>query len=719
MYWYIWWSLSVGILSVSLVTATVLALIKNQKKHFFTPNRVLFLGAFLSSCLFFVPMYHEKLLDANAFWKAVNTALLSVQHSFRLFALEGDYNEFILTFEFLDDKVELIYKVFGAVLYTYSPMLTFGFILSFFKNLYAHFKYSVMFWRHTHVFSELNDKTLTLANDILQNGKKILGIIPQNLIVFTDIVDKVQEENIELVEKAAAMGAILFRKDLEYIKFRRKKSVRELDFYLISQDEPEKIRHANHIVKQYDYDNTKLWLFSEDIRTELLMSVSEARNIRVSKVNDIQALIYHNLDSHGQGLFRHARLSDDGKMVISAVIVGMGRYGREMLKALTWYCQYPGYRLKINAFDSDPKALERFTAKCPELMSDEYNHCFADGDAGYDIYIHSGIDVSLPDFEDKLSAIKDATYIFVCLGDDKTNLFAATKIRSICERVHYIGDHRKPDIEAVIYDTNICDTVGIKWDDVLSDPPKEAGLKNYRNQRYNIIMTGDLGSFYTEETIKNSDLVTAAQNVHEKYSKPGIYFGFAEKHLGKEWIELLNAQNHPELVTQWEQYSESNPEKTQSGFIKDVIAKPLSETLLKEWKALITSRTSDWEKFIRDNRLSAEWKAYYSAEEKKMYKSFQNDYNFRSSITKALHERLRKKCGLEIPGANKPWEQRTNEEKLAIGKIEHVRWNAYMRTEGYRWSGSRNPKSRNDLASLHHDLVPTTSLSDDDLRKDM
>ena len=82
-----------------------------------------------------------------------------------------------------------------------------------------------------------------------------------------------------------------------------------------------------------------------------------------------------------------------------------------------------------------------------------------------------------------------------------------------------------------------------------------------------------------------------------------------------------------------------------------------------------------------------------------------------------MHEELRKKLTrlgyIEIPGVDKPWGDRTSEEKLAIGSVEHIRWNAYMRTEGYRYA-----KTRNDLAKTHPNLVPTDRLTDDDLRKD-
>ncbi len=92
------------------------------------------------------------------------------------------------------------------------------------------------------------------------------------------------------------------------------------------------------------------------------------------------------------------------------------------------------------------------------------------------------------------------------------------------------------------------------------------------------------------------------------------------------------------------------------------------------------------------------------------------EYNFRSSVASALHVRLRRELG--IPGAEKPAGERTHEEREALRIVEHRRWNAFMRTEGYRWSGSRDRSSRNDLAKLHHDLVPYDELSEEEKAKD-
>ena len=59
-----------------------------------------------------------------------------------------------------------------------------------------------------------------------------------------------------------------------------------------------------------------------------------------------------------------------------------------------------------------------------------------------------------------------------------------------------------------------------------------------------------------------------------------------------------------------------------------------------------------------------------------------------------------------------------NTVRLALEALEHMRWNVYMRSEGYVFSGSQNKSSRNDLGKMHHDLVDFEKLDDATKRKD-
>jgi hypothetical protein len=92
------------------------------------------------------------------------------------------------------------------------------------------------------------------------------------------------------------------------------------------------------------------------------------------------------------------------------------------------------------------------------------------------------------------------------------------------------------------------------------------------------------------------------------------------------------------------------------------------------------------------------------------------EYNYRSSVASAIHMKLRQ--DLKIPGADKAEKDLTKEEIAIIEPLEHRRWNAYMRTEGFVYSGTPYRESRNDLGKLHHNLVDFNTLSEKDKRKD-
>lgn len=619
MNWELWNNISAIILIVSIVVAFIMYT-RRIKWHWITSRNLFVFGVFCSAWILLYPTYRVVM-------PSVNALILSAQNSVRLFAFDDNIFDIIERVEEANvngncTALPGYYKIFLSLYHTLTPVLTITVILSFFRNIVSYVQYKLSFYKDAHIFSELNEKTLTLAKSIDKKENKKRGIkykfIKSVVIVFADILDKNEEAHLDLIDEAEKMGAILFRKDIQTINFSRL-SKKALNFYLISDDEQEKIRHANFIIKRYDIsEKVELRLFSDDIRSELLFAAKNVKHMKAIRVNDIQSLIYHNLDVNGVRLFENSRSVTDTKNIISAVIVGLGKYGTEMMKALSWFCQLEGYKIKINAFDIDQQAKEHFTNMCPELMSDKFNKQDVPGEAQYEINIHGGVDVYSPDFYEALSQIKDATYIFVCLGSDKENLAISTKIRSICETVQYTGDHHKPDIETVIYDSNIRDSMGIKWDG--EDGDNKIGVTNFKNQCYNIHMIGDIDGFYCFDTLIDSALIEEGKYVHLRWG-----------------------------------------------------------------------------------------------DERKFWKY---EYNYRSSIAKAMHERLRKKMNIEIPGINKNWDDRTDEEKLAIGKIEHVRWNAYMRTEGYKYSGNNNESSRNDLGKVHHNLVPVTELSDDDLRKD-
>ena len=79
------------------------------------------------------------------------------------------------------------------------------------------------------------------------------------------------------------------------------------------------------------------------------------------------------------------------------------------------------------------------------------------------------------------------------------------------------------------------------------------------------------------------------------------------------------------------------------------------------------------------------------------------EYNYRSSIASALHKRMKKAC--KMPGIELEPDKRSEHDKLRIRIIEHRRWNAYMRSEGFVHN-----EIRDDMAKQHTDLVTFSEL---------
>ena len=650
MYWKLWLIASIAILFGIGIWALILSKLRYKSKRLLTPNKLLFFGVFSSSATLLGAIFYGIDATPSFLPRLAKAIMRCVQHALRLFAMDGDYTELveILSPSFSEELLSA-YSLYLALLYVAAPLLTFGAILSFFKNIASYRRYLFFFGKETFVFSELNEKTLALAKSIdkkhnqvsvKNNSKTRYRWFRRALIVFTDVLEKNEELHYDLVEEAKEMQAILFRKDLSSIHLQEKWRKRNLSFFLVSDDEAEKNRHATTIMKNYDQKNVKLHVFSEDVRSELLLASKRIRNMKVIRVNDIQELIYHNLDLHGTRLFRNARDIGNGEKMISAVIVGLGRYGIEMLKALSWFCQMPGYRLKIHAFDSDPYAEDRIRTLCPELMDERINGQVIEGDAYHEIHVYPNTDVNSPAFANTMRRLRDTTYIFVCLGEDQINISAAVRIRSLCESISYVGHRRAPDIETVVYDTDASAIISEQWQS--NSHCRLSGAINTGGQSYRIHMIGDLTHFYDVDTVINFHLIQEGKSINTRWSK-----------------ELASNAHH------------------------------LSEAEKRE------------------------------IEEKCDRLYWRYEYNYRSSNAKALHERLRKKLheelGLHISGVGKTHEEIISDPtlRLAVGKLEHIRWNAYMRSEGYCYGNKKD-----HLAKTHYNLVPVDQLTDDELRLD-
>lgn len=563
-----------------------LAKLPYRSGQLLTPGNFLPVAVALSSGVLFLPVYRASGLDG------FNTAMMSIHTVMRLFVLDGDF-QVIQDFTAKPTSLGAAYSWLAAVLYVLAPLLTFHFILSFFKDLIAYRDLYLSFGADLYVFSELNERSLALASSAKTRNRR-------NRIVFTDVFEPEEEVAFELREKARELKAICFKKDITAINWMPGSRKRRVCLFAIGNHVEENLEQSVYLVNRYGKrKNFDLYVFSSNMESEMLFSSVPGDGMHIRRVDPVRVRIDHLLYETGHEIFAHAMPAADGEKQIRAVILGLGRHGTEMLKGLAWMGQMDGYHTEIHAFDKNPLALEKFTAQCPELMAPERNGTRETGEAHYRITIHSGVDADTVQFAEQFRELGAVTFAFVSMGSDSVNIRNAVKLRQLSERK---GDH--PGIQAIVY------TSGKKH--YLEQ------VTDYRGHSYDIQFVGDLRSTYSMDTMVDSALYKEALQRHLKWGNERDFWAY--------------------------------------------------------------------------------------------------EFNFHSSVAAAIHLHMRKAVG--IPWADKAEAELTPEERDELEVLEHKRWNAYMRSEGYCYSGSPDKASRNDLAKLHHDLIPFDSLSEEDKRKD-
>ena len=589
--WLTFLTLSVSCLILAAVFSFAINSRRVVNKKKFNLFNSLFAGVFVAAFFMFMPTYLSTAeLSVIGGLRAV---LLSIFNSIQVFTAGCEFGNVLENMAQCPEWLSIIYQAWISIIYVVAPMFTIGVVLSLFKNVSANLKYFRTYFKDVYVFSELNDKSIVLASDIKSKHIKAA-------IVFTDVFEDNEEKIYELIEQARDLGAICFKKDILVVNFKKHSESKSISFFTIGSNETENLNQSLKLIENYkDRDNTHIYIFSTKIESELLLTAIDKGKVKVRRINEVQSLVNRILYERGSIIFDSAREDTNGDKCISAVVVGMGNHGTEMVKALTWYGQMDGYRLEINAFEQDELAEKKFVALAPELMSSDYNGVYVEGEAQYQITIHPNVDVRTITFADKISKITNASYVFVALGNDDMNINTAVNLRMYFERIKI-----HPVIQAVVYNSQQRRAL--------------EGIENYRGQAYDIEFVGDVESSYTEDVIIDSELEEDALKRHLKWGKEEEFWTY--------------------------------------------------------------------------------------------------EYNYRSSVASAIHMKARVQCG--IPGADKKETDLSDEERTIIETLEHRRWNAYMRAQGYIFSGSTDKSSRNDLAKMHHDLVDYSSLTEEVKRLD-
>ncbi len=588
MVWNIFFILSLTVLAAAIVCSCIFRFVRHKKLT--ASLQVLFLGLYAAVFLLVLPIYYfDTDAGGNRVLQLLKSLMMAFNKSAKAFAITDI--GFMSHNPGLDAELYTVYSGYLTALLFVCPLLSLSYLLAFFTKIRSNIEFLASYRKDMYIFSALTEDSLALASDIAANH-------PKAKIVFCEVTPSVRSEQSALIHGAERIHSICFHRDVKSVNFNRHAKNKKLCFFNIKPDEQSNTADALLMLARYrNRDNTGLYIFSTLNESRLVLANADSGKVKIRRVDKVQNFISRFLYDKGETLFQNAAPLADGSKQIAAVIVGLGKCGSEMLKALAWYCQMDGYHIRIDVFEKSTSAEERIKAECPELLSDLLNGRHIRGESEYDIRFHSGIDYRSKRFYDEMALLPQTTFAFVAIGSDAANMDACISLRTLFERM---GAH--PDIYAVLLSNEKKKTV--------------SGITNFKGQPYNIHSIGDTASTFSEREIIHSEIEAEALRIHLKWGKEEDF-----------------------------------------------------------WKY---------------------------------------EYNHRSSLATAIHRKAKIACGVLNPDAP----PQSEEEIEALSLLEHKRWNAYVRSEGYIFSGSTNPDSKNDLALMHNDLVSFYDLSPIEKAKD-
>ena len=722
--------------------------------------------------------------------------LMTVRETMLVFLLEGSFDTVLAAVAAVTAMprwASYFYTVYAAVLYVLAPILTASFILSLFRNVSSEIRYFFSNLRPHYVFSELNARSLQLARDIVEEGERkrvelnffrryLFYRFTAPLPVFTDVYLQNEEEDYELLAEARGLGAVLLKRDITQIKIRKGKHI-TVEFFLIGENESENVAQAMKLIESYKTrPRTKVYVFATTAGSRYILDSADKGELTVTE--ELKALLqqpanrellirrglFTLLEQTKQPLsildsgFKVRRIDDVGilarrtleeeplfalcrereRQVLSILIIGMGRYGRELLKAATWLCRADGIRLEINVIDKRSAAdgedvRSHLCYECPELLDPTYR-----SEDGQDLSIEffNGIDCFTGELDNLFDAAKSptvetltpdgatetaaerlrrTTVAFVTLGDDDLNIEAAVHLRVLFDRLlncfyQEIPENELPRIKAVVYDDKKARSSG------------EGGLINYWKQPLHIDVIGSLSEQYRYEKLFGREAELEALRYHVSWLRLESVVRtelqpYLNAYVGNVTCASGNLPNpaDAECVAERERCAD---EAVAAIALKypDVDRERLSVRVQGLMAELVKR---DYDRFKNPERNpyldnGRDVNPEHLIGEIRKFESF--EYFRQSSLAKAIHkvatvEAFRDRYACEH---NRLIDRTRREPSLeaeavfcvcdkceALRRIENTRWNAYIRSLGYRYHEKRAVR-----AMRHNCLVPYDTLSE-------
>ena len=508
---------------------------KSANQKLFIPTCLLFLSIFFHRYIIgfyeIVLKESEVLIGTGYGW--LDEISNSLARTMQTFSLDEYYRDSVISGrdlfinEFDSHFLSNIYGWLASIQNVLAPVVVGAVILGVLTSIFPRILLFCYRSRETYVFSELNNRAVYLAEDIIKEAKENKR---RPLIIFTDAyVDYNNEANSELLQRAKDIGAVCIKDDIRKVKFLHTK---ELYYFLIDKEDISNIQTLTTLVtegiKQWKR-NCTIYLFSQNPEASSIIKmlnkdkVLEKSKIIIKLIQEYTSIVYNLFNDVplyypllAKGLSKYAE-----KKELVLTIIGAGQIGTEVFLGAYWCAQMLDCKLRINVITREAK---KFKAKInyinPEILLSGIEkqkllrvfpkqNIYADTYASFFFY---SVDVEYDNLFDTLNS-KDnrgfsmfsSDYFVITLGSDNQNIATAINLdREIRRKALNESTSNKPVIAYSVYDSKV---------------NKELNEYNSKNNYTFLYAFASLKNIYSCKNIFMNNVKASAYDVNEKHNK--------------------------------------------------------------------------------------------------------------------------------------------------------------------------------------------------------
>ena len=478
-------------------------------------------------------------------WEELMNSLI---HALQTFSLDEDYTLYIKDGKAMMEALAGAgafwpgaYGLYASVLNVVAPIAGGAFLFEVLAGIFPRVGLllaRLRIWKPKYYFSELNDASLALAKNIL--NERPVGLRARfcgPIVVFTDAyVDNSEERSAERLAEAKQIGAICLRDDLSHICLNKWGEKRLM---LMDAGESENLQAYLNVVDVMGKKRargTEIDLFTNSDAYVLLEKSVRKKMLEEWKLKEKDLPIFFSVHSYRNLILNvlteiplyepliGKRRNADGTVDLTVTIVGMGGIGLEMCRTVYWVGQMLDCNMTVNVLSQETEASfwDKIDSISPEirhtLQENDPILRYNDGEDGVSpVYCrvrYWQCDVETSGFVERFGregVLLQTDYFFISLGSDEKNLTAAERLKMYIGRDH--AERGSADHGTVI--------AYIIYDPILSDAlNRERRVRCVDGDRADLYLyaAGNLRDLYSVNNVFMSQADrNAALNIHEEY----------------------------------------------------------------------------------------------------------------------------------------------------------------------------------------------------------